>query len=744
MTVTLDNFIYFFTAGTLLSVGFIFLFTSIKAAGNLTNRFFAATVLCCGIYYLFFGWAFPDADYTSNLVIIAFAFAGLYNCLLPWFFADYSGFKIPWILYAFSVLMFLSYILFLLYPSNESPYIFQYLFTPTQFLLFAYGLVGAIYMIRRNANMTSHLFLFLIVAGILASIVYWLNVFTQISIPVVYDVYPLAFVIIMGAQLIKEGLDKLKIESNLSATERENISLKELSKAKSNFFANISHEFRTPLTLILSPVKQLLSKTADKQDMKDLALIQKNAAKLHQMVNQILDLSKLESRQMEKNLQPGDLVKHISYLVSSFDSFAEMKQIDYTKQLEINQLYTDFNKEHIGHIVDNLLSNALKFTQEGGKVSLTLSMSEKNDLSIIVKDTGIGIPGDKIDHVFDRFFQADTSGKRKYEGTGIGLALVKELVQLYSGAIDIKSEEHWGTEVSVHLPINKTYLPEEIDLIIDSEAEVPAREFHKNIKESDGAKVPKENSVLIVEDNTDLLNHIKSLLAPDFNIWIAENGLEGKELALEHIPDLIVSDVMMPEMDGIEMTQQLKKDIRTSHIPIILLTAKSEKEHKLEGLKTGADDYVSKPFDFEELRLRINNTIKSRQILQDKLSGKNLVKPSSVNIPSTEERFLKKAISIVEQFIGDETFSVDILSKEIGMSRVQFHRKIKALTNRPTTYFIRSIRLERAKQLLEQGVGNITEIAYKVGFSSQSYFTRCFQEHFGKPPSAFQKKSFIS
>lgn len=536
-------------------------------------------------------------------------------------------------------------------------------------------------------------------------------------------------------------VNRARMQEQLKLEIVENKHLKELNEAKSNFFANISHEFRTPLTLILNPVKILLSRAQSSEDVNDLNMVQKNALKLLQMINQILDLSKLESNQLEKQTETGDLVGFIRYLASSFDSLADLKGIAYQKHFEIAHLYTDFSKKHLEHIVNNLLSNAMKFTPKNGKVSVAIQLVEQQKILISVKDTGIGIPKEDIEHVFDRFYQVNSNNQNHYEGTGIGLSLVKELVDLHNGEITIKSELNWGTEVNVYFTLSRVYEQSDVDTrhtTSDSEISVTINgdEDTQNIKQPD-----KEHTVLIVEDNQDLQNHVNQLLNHQFNTLTAADGVQGIEIATQHIPDVIVSDVMMPNMGGLEMTQHLKKKMATSHIPILLLTAKSEQVDKIEGLKVGADQYLPKPFDAEELVARITNMILNRKRLQDKFKSVRTIKPSAIKAQSLEEQFLQKAIAIVERFIGDETFSVDTLSKEIGMSRVQFHRKIKALTNQPTTHFIRTIRLERAKDLLEQEAGNITDIAYKVGFSSQSYFTRCFQEHFGHPPSEDLKKS---
>jgi DNA-binding response OmpR family regulator/nitrogen-specific signal transduction histidine kinase len=535
--------------------------------------------------------------------------------------------------------------------------------------------------------------------------------------------------------------------------------LQELDQLKSHFFANISHEFRTPLTLILNPIKAILAKTRDKKIVKELSLVERNASKLLQMVNQLLDLSKLEAGKMKKSIIVGDIARSIRIIASSFNSLAKYKSITYKKVFILDNLVTDFNENHLEKILNNVLSNAFKFTQEQGKVTLlfdflniqhetmkpdSISLEKISGIKFTIRDTGVGIDQSALPHIFDRFYQEEGSSNRNYEGTGIGLALAKDLVELYNGEINVKSEIGWGTEITIILPLEKVYAIDESYAADEVKQKVPNKISDDHISSDDDQieEVHKttnsENGILlVVEDNIDLREHIRDLLQPDYNILEAENGVAGLNIAIEQVPDLIISDVMMPEMDGIELTGNLKKDQRTSHIPIILLTAKSSMEDKLTGLKTGADEYLAKPFDAEELKVRIENLIQIRTHLQSQFSNDPQLSKISTGL-TQEEQFLKKAKTVIDINIENDQFSVEDLSSELGMSRVQFHRKIKALTNQSTTSFIRTIRLEKAKELLAQGNYNVTEVAYMVGFSSQSYFTKSFQKHFGTPPSNFQ------
>jgi signal transduction histidine kinase/DNA-binding response OmpR family regulator len=560
--------------------------------------------------------------------------------------------------------------------------------------------------------------------------------------------------------LIFSRISSQKLKKKNELIFHQNEQLKELDQAKSSFFANISHEFRTPLTLILNPVRNAKTKTDNADVKRELSLVEKYATKLLQMVNQILDLSKLEAGKMSKSSKVGDLARLIQIISSSYDSHAASRLIEYRILIEPESIITNFNADHIEKILNNILSNAFKFTERGGKITLLVKLVKNNkaksdsigeasdefSCEIIVRDTGVGISDKAIPHIFDRFYQEEATSTRNYEGTGIGLSLVKELVDLYEGTVNVKSETGWGTEISISLPLDHVYTEHGKALATDEvprQSQVTAPDLviktakinvDKSIPESESTK----NIVLIVEDNNDLRQHIGQGLQHNYEVLEAVNGLEGFDRALETIPDLIISDVMMPRMDGLELVEQLKNDQKTSHIPVILLTAKSSIEDKISGLKTGADEYLAKPFNQEELLIRVENLIQIRADLQKQFSSGVAFK-AMANLPSLDDVFFTKAKAAVEEHIDDEHFSVEALAGELAMSRVQFHRKIKALTNQSTTHFIRTIRLERAQQLLRQGNYNVTEVAYMVGFSSQSYFTKSYQKHFNESPSEVQK-----
>ena len=537
-----------------------------------------------------------------------------------------------------------------------------------------------------------------------------------------------------------EMRDKIILDETM-LKERE-----DLDTMKSRFFANISHEFRTPLTLILGPAEKINLKVSDESVKKDSRTIIKNSKRLLQLVNQLLDLSKLEAGKLKMNASKGNIVSFIKGVVQSYESFLEEKDITLKISAEKEFIELYFDREMMLKIVSNILSNAFKFTPQNGKITISLNEID-NYVLIKIRDTGIGIPHEEIPKLFDRFYQVDSSFTKEYEGTGIGLALTKELLTLHHGTISVESEKDKGTAFTLKFPMGRNHF---------EDVEISVEEIEDNLKTvvNNGSQFISENVrseiiddstgnssdhgktiILVVEDNSDMRDYIKESLGGDYHIEEAVNGEQGVRKAENLIPDLIISDVMMPRMNGNELVRILKNDEKTSHIPIIILTAKSEKENKFEGLRKGADDYLTKPFDIEELRIRIDNLIKIRRSLQINFS-REISEPETgeKKIRNMDEKFLNKVLKIVEEYISDEKFSIEDLGNKIGMSRSQIHRKISALTGKSPSVYVRSIRLYKAKKLLENGEGNISEIAYSVGFSSPVYFSKCFKEEFGHPP----------
>jgi signal transduction histidine kinase/DNA-binding response OmpR family regulator/ligand-binding sensor domain-containing protein len=535
-----------------------------------------------------------------------------------------------------------------------------------------------------------------------------------------------------------------QFQLNRKLVEAEANRQKELHQTKSRLFTNITHEFRTPLTIILGMADQMKT---DPQNWfnEGLHLIRRNGKQLLHLVNQLLDLSKLESGHMELKLIKGDVIGFLQYLTESFHSYAESKDIRLHFSSDMKILEMDYDAEKLQNAFSNLVSNAIKFTQAGGDVYIQLSLakgsteSNGNQLLLIVKDNGPGIPKENLPHVFDRFYQVDATTTRRGEGTGIGLALTKELVQLMGGEIKVESELEWGTKFTILLPIAKSIND------IEPASHLPASPVSKKMEVEEKqyfSDVPQEDLplILLIEDNADVITYLSSFLANEYAIITAPNGKLGVEKAIQVTPDLVVSDVMMPEMDGFEVCEILKNDERTSHIPIILLTAKSDTKAKLEGLGQGADAFLVKPFNREELLIRIEKLIELRRSLQEHYKhADELLKVTQKTKPSTDEIFLQKLISFVEENYSDELFGSAELCRKVGLSRSQLFRKLKAITGRSITNFIRSIRLAKGKELLASTDLTVSEVAFQSGFNSLNYFSKMFKEEFGLTPNEIRK-----
>jgi DNA-binding response OmpR family regulator/nitrogen-specific signal transduction histidine kinase len=543
----------------------------------------------------------------------------------------------------------------------------------------------------------------------------------------------------------------------------------EIDRMKSRFFANISHEFRTPLTLIIGPIEKIKPNITAEEIQKQTGLIKRNVGSLLSLVNQLLDLSKLEAGKLTLNALSGNIVSFVKGLVLCFESVAYHKDISLKVKASNNDIQLYFDRDKMEKILTNLLSNAFKFTPEGGKIAIHITQTEQNSVEIKIRDTGIGISEDELPKLFDRFYQVDSSQTREHEGTGLGLALTKDLVELHHGGISVKSKQGdpdlsgtgW-TEFTIVLPSGRDHLNDDEILhqqtsekeIVFSETKDLAQ-MESPISDEDELMdidntlingkselvefvVEDKILILVVEDHRDVRDYIKDSLGDNFNFSEASNGEEGVRTAQKLIPDLIISDIMMPKTDGHELTRTLKNDEKTSHIPIILLTAKFEQESKLEGLETGADDYLTKPFDSKELQIRVKNLIDNRKKLREKFGrGEYIPKTAGKKFTNLEERFMSKIVEVIENHLSEEEFSIEQLAAEMYMSRMQLHRKLKALTGKSSSLYIRSFRLLRARKMIQDQQGNISEIAYSVGFSSPAYFTKCFKNEFGSPPSEF-------
>ena len=535
-------------------------------------------------------------------------------------------------------------------------------------------------------------------------------------------------------------LQRSRINRNRLLLEKE----KELDRMKSRFFANISHEFRTPLTLLLGPIEDMLSKAKEPAQNKKLKVMKRNTDRLLDLINQLLVLSKIESGKLKLNTTTSNIIPVIKGVSMSFHSMAEQKHIELELDIEPDHLEINYDKPKVETILTNLLSNAFKFTPDEGKITIQTRMLDKKQsqigrevLSIEVIDSGSGIPMEDIDQIFNRFYQSDTNQLLQQEGSGIGLALTRELVELHEGTITATSTIGEGTRFIIELPTDLLSL---VSIEADEQV-IPAKKPEVWLEEYGKEEAPEvvENNrkplVLLIEDHDDVRHYVKEILQDTYQVVNAKDGEEGIISALEIIPDLIISDVMMPKKDGYEVCDTLKNDEKTSHIPVILLTAKSDSADKITGLKTRADDYVTKPFVPKELLARIENLIESRRQLREKYRNAGSLRPKDIAVNSIDEQFLNKLMEIVELHMGDEQFGVEQLGDELSMSRTQLYRKLKALISQGPNQFIRTFRLQRAHDLLKQKAATAAEISFQVGFSSPSYFAKCFHDQFGYSPS---------
>ncbi|PKD43343.1 two-component regulator propeller domain-containing protein [Rhodohalobacter barkolensis] len=536
-------------------------------------------------------------------------------------------------------------------------------------------------------------------------------------------------------------LNRFNLKNQLQLERVETDSLRKLDQLKSHFFANISHEFRTPLTLIIGQIETLLDSEHDRNRKKKLISANNSAGQLLSLINQLLDLSKLEAGKMELVLIKQDLVSFLKNHFFSFESLAETKNIHLNFSSSRSAISVMIDTDKMEKVFFNLFSNAIKFTEPGGHIDVSVDIRESDFVEIRVKDTGIGISQDRLPYIFDRFYQADSSNTRKYEGTGIGLSIAHEMVMLHNGTIDVESDEGVGTEFIVRLPfeedtgrmVHESDVDEQV-LAEDETASKPLPDFKVLLSDHD-------EIVLIVEDNGDVRSFIAEQLQGEYKILEAANGLEGIAVSQGTIPDLIITDLMMPEMDGYAFSQKIRSDEKTSHIPIIMLTAKAGLNPKIEGLELGIDAYLTKPFHVKELQTRVRSLIQQRKNLKQQFSSATYFKPSVIAKTSPDQNFLAKAIDVINKNLCNEEFKVEDFAGSLNMSSSQLNRKLNALVDQPAGHFIRSVRLQRSAELLNQTDKTIAEICYEVGFSDQAYFSRAFKKQFGKSPSAFRKLS---
>jgi signal transduction histidine kinase/ligand-binding sensor domain-containing protein/DNA-binding response OmpR family regulator len=526
---------------------------------------------------------------------------------------------------------------------------------------------------------------------------------------------------------------------------RESRRLREINDVKIKFFTNMSHEFRTPLSLILSPLEQILKESPESPHQNQMQLMQRNGKRLLNLVNQLLDFRKLEVSGIKFNPTEGDIIRFLKETVNSFTDISQKKQIELSFQSKPDSVMTSFDEDKLEKILFNLLSNAFKFTPENGKVNVEVNYAvmpdeiDRSCLEIKIRDTGIGIPEDKKEKIFESFFQNDLPANLVNQGSGIGLSITKEFVSLHSGTITVKSKPGAGSCFTIMLPLDRAAVVAN-----------PSAGSSAIIQKGSSARIaqstqalgysqpdPELPVLLLVEDNDDFLFYLKDNLKEFYTIVEARNGAEGWTQAVSFIPDLIVTDVMMPEVNGIEFARRLKNDERTLHIPVVLLTASTSPDQHLEGYELGIHDYIEKPFNFEILQYRLSNILKQQEAARRTFSQQIAIKGRDIAISSRDERLVKKVIDIVEENISNPDFSVDGLSKEVGMSRIHLYRKLNSISGKTPVEFIRSIRMERAARLLEQSQLTISEIAYQVGFNNPKYFAKQFREEFGELPSAY-------
>ena len=581
------------------------------------------------------------------------------------------------------------------------------------------------------------------------------------------------FVCLAAAALIFRGyLIKVKLNETLAKTNGElkrlnvelgekneelkrlNEEVLELTHSRLVFFTNISHELRTPLTLIADPVEMLLEDTGIKGKSRELLkMVQRNALALQQLVSNILDFRKIQNGKMELKLYRFDIVKTLTTWVGDFQLTAERKQI--RLHLDVDDLKGSHemiaDQEKISRIVFNLLSNALKYTPAGGEIFVSLK-DEGANLRLDVRDTGKGISQDEADKIFERFFQA----KGAASGTGIGLALVKSFVELHHGEARVESELGKGSDFIVVIPREQEgdsqVIHNDVN-IVDNSANASASDGKNVVDESvlqyidDGDRsrgkvqlLVSENTnrptVLVVDDNTDIRQYERTLLQDEYIVLEAADGKEGLAVAMKEVPDLVICDVMMPVMDGLEFTKQLKTNTATSHIPVIMLTAKNLEEHRAEGYEHGADSYITKPFHSKVLLARIENLLRQRQLLKNLYQGTKEAEKeiSEAHLENRDKQFLKQLQAIIQKNLSDSEFGVEDMGQQIGLSRVQLYRKVKAMTGSSVVDLLRKARLAKARRLLETRSMSVSEVAYEVGFSAPSYFTKCFKDEYGMLP----------
>jgi signal transduction histidine kinase/DNA-binding response OmpR family regulator len=547
------------------------------------------------------------------------------------------------------------------------------------------------------------------------------------------------------------GYTLLLILNNISqkkklaeAKQAEAKRLKELDDVKTKLFTNITHEFRTPLTIILG-MARLIREKPEEWIEAGTEKIRNNGKDLLNLVNQMLDLAKLETGAMPLHIYQQDIILQLRYLTDSFSSLAISRNIQLQFKPGSDHFMMDYDADKLMHIVSNLLSNALKYNKEGSIVEIFAGPADKSEMKfmITVADNGPGISQEHLPHIFDRFYRIEVDSGQYENGSGLGLALTRELVNLMNGSIYVKSSPEEGTIFTIVIPVSNEAPIKEMMGLSESKERSVARNHHivksQNIAPEPLPEESERHILLIVEDSPDLVDYLAAVLNEDYLLEFASNGKEGLQKAFEFIPDIILSDVMMPEMDGIAMLEKIKTDERTSHIPVIMLTAKADIASKLQGFERGADAYLAKPFNEEELKIRLKKLIELRKVLRQRYASMEVLPKSDDQAIKTEDAFMSKIRSIMEAHLDNEQFGITELCREAGMSRAQLYRKFKTLTDKTVNEYLIQFRLFKANELLSNTDLNVSEVAWEVGFKNLSHFSRVYSETFGHSPGSNRK-----
>ncbi|MBB6462283.1 hybrid sensor histidine kinase/response regulator transcription factor [Flammeovirga kamogawensis] len=554
----------------------------------------------------------------------------------------------------------------------------------------------------------------------------------------------------------KISVKNVKVQNKLHLEQVEREKSEEVNQMKIKFFTNISHELRTPLTLISSPLDELETIEVDTQKLKLIQIIQRNTARLSRLVNQVLDLRKIDQGAEKLSIEEYDIVRLSRNITHDFMETALQRNIDLNFNTNQPEGIMWFDLEKLEKVIYNLISNSLKYTPDNGTIGVKMDVTKASHpyrkipiteyQQIIITDSGIGIPKDLQSQIFERFTNIKMDNFMGQQGTGIGLSLVHDYVKMHGGWVELKSEEGSGSEFTVYLPLSKTFIEDyeekHVEKELIEEEYHPEEETKEEEIESSSEKGGKEK-ILVVEDDRDMQSFLVHCLEETYHVITANNGKEGWDKAKKEMPDLILSDVMMPEMDGIEFCTKAKSDLLTNHIPFVLLTAKGGIDNKKDGIEHGADDYIAKPFNVDYLRVRVNNILTQREKLRESFRREMKTQPNEVVVPSFEEKFLDEVMQEIEKNMDNSEFNVKILGEKIGMGQTNLYRKIKSMTGMTANEFIRNVRLKRAGQLLKQGQYNVSDVMYMVGFTHRSYFSKSFKEVYGVTPKEYTKQENV-